>query len=353
MPNGEFTLGFIPTKKIREEDRQYDIDYRDQFDEVVREVQPYYYSIKDDDQETWHFRQKPLVERFFIEGRHERKLSLSGLINSHKGSEAGSENTSKRLRRARGAKGLSSYGGRMVRSSVFVLQRKYGRKRLGLMTMTLPSLSDDLLWLLIYDWSELVRQFLQELGREVERAGGVADWVGVTEIQPKRFQKTGMPVTHLHLCYVAHSGNFQWYVSASKIRSIWSRLILNRLNYYLPDLPLTEVNCQAAVNLQGCKKDPSSELAKYLSKGSCLEGLHKLGLQDLIPRSWWHCKKSLKDKVKSEIIELPSDIKLAIKNGIDLLRRGVLIYFYEVKRDDKVFGWSGKLTQDFLKNCTF
>jgi hypothetical protein len=67
------------------------------------------------------------------------------------------------------------------------------------------------------------------------------------------------------------------------------------------------------------------------------------GYSSLIPSSWWHCCVTLKNAIRSLVCEVPSDIKLAVKQGVDLVERGVAIYLLDVVIGDVKYGWVGKL----------
>jgi hypothetical protein len=284
--------------------------------------------------------------------REDRSLdiSLSRLINSHKVGGGDEQNR----RTPRGQSGLTSYGKNMVENACYRLEQKYSSSRLGFLTLTLPGLREDLLILLAHDWSEVVRQFFQELQRSLSKKNPqIADqFVGVTEIQPNRLAKTGIPALHLHILYVAHGGDFDWYVTADQLRAIWRRVLIARLRHYLPDEDI-EIDTRAAVNCQKLKKSAGAELSKYLSKGSCLSSVKESGYGDCIPSSWWHSSLRLKREVKSYVIETPLDLKLCAFRGIDLVDRGLAVYLWPVDRDGIIFGWTGKLNdtgQKFFRN---
>jgi hypothetical protein len=330
--NGEFSIGVVPPDRLREADREYELDYKNQFDVAMVPVRDY--------------RGFRVEEHSYLREERSVNIGLSRLINSHKPSTEDRPDS----RKPRGSKGLSSYGGKMIRNACYRLEAKYGPRRLGFATFTLPSLRADLLIILAMEWSELVRQLLQEIGREVARAvdGWTGDFIGATEIQPERLERTGLPCPHLHLVYVAHGGDFNWYVPASKLRAIWKRIIEARLRHYLPHEEI-EVDTSAAIDCQQLKTRPSAEMSKYLSKGSCVEEMKKRGLEDCIPRSWWHCSRSLKRAVKVMVCETSSELKIAVKRGIDLVERGLAVYVFPVERDGKQYGWAGKLTPNGIR----
>jgi hypothetical protein len=202
--------------------------------------------------------------------------------------------------------------------------------------------------MLASEWAELVRQFTQQLTRAIARKGKKALWVGCTEIQPRRLQKYQQVAPHLHLVYVAHSGDYRWYVSANEIRTIWKRILEARLKHWLPD-ENHSVDTRAAVDIQPVKKSAESYLAKYLTKGEgVIAAIKEIGWEDCIPSAWWHCCDRLKKAVRSGTREVPSDIKKAVRQGVNLVARGVMAYLFEIERDDRRFGWVGKLAPEWI-----
>lgn len=235
----------------------------------------------------------------------------------------------------------------MVQNGCYRLEKIYSRRRLAFGTVTLPSLPDDYLLLLIADWSELARQFLQQLDREIARQSprSRGHFVGVTEIQPERMEKTGIPCPHLHFVYPGHAGDWQWWVTADRIRSIWRSILVARLSRWLAPDQLPIVDVRAAVNCQRLKKSAAKEMGKYLSKGSCIKKVKDSGYSDFLPSAWWHCGRILSREVKRHIISAPLSILVAIRQGIDFVGRGLAEYWYPVERDNIVYGWTGKLTE--------
>ena len=329
--NGEFTLGKIPPKTKTQKEESYDQAWEGQHDYIER------YEYK-------YGKREKKVYRFLDPGDQERDpLGLSPLTNSHKLSAID--------RKPRGRKGITGKGKRMVRNGAWVLQKAHGKKQLGFCTVTLPSFPDrpDLLALMVDDWSELTRQLFQQVTRYIRKKGHQARWVGVTEIQPKRLKERGEPAPHLHFVYHAHNGDYQWFITANEIRQIWKQIIEARIRYYTE----TEysVNTKAAIDTQTVKKDAGAYLGKYMSKGGdVIAIMEEQGLESFIPSTWWHCCTELKRAINYLKQELPSDIKTAIVDGVDLVKRGMAVYLREIIRDEKKYGWVGKLKRSLKRD---
>jgi hypothetical protein len=235
----------------------------------------------------------------------------------------------------------------MVRNGCYELEKAYGVKRLAMWTFTIPYTDPVTLMLICNQWSNIQRKLLQELGREVQRNGGVFDWVAVSEIQEKRFEKRGEFCPHLHIVAVCRDNprKSEFYVTASKMREIWERIMKKEVK----DAGLDEEKeFSASVDCSPLRKTASGYMAKYMSKGSeVIEKGKEMGY--VVPRQWWGAKKSLKDKIKANKRKIPSDLKTAIVQlGTKLIDRGILEYLYpvEIEHDGELrcFGWVGKIT---------
>jgi hypothetical protein len=235
----------------------------------------------------------------------------------------------------------------MIRNTAEMMQVVYGRRRLGFLTLTLPSFADPFtLQLLAHDFAELMRAAVQEIMREIARAGGPKVYTGCIELQERRYENRGEIAPHLHLVYVAHPGNFAWYISADKIREIWARVIQNRLDYW--EVNGGDFDTKAAVDCQKVKESAAAYLSKYLSKGGkIVEDIKERGDADLLPTAWWTACTALRKAVKELTTELASDIKRAIVQGVDLVRSGFCQWLapIEIERDGvtRSYGWVGKI----------
>lgn len=270
-------------------------------------------------------------------------IGLSLVSNSHN-ETIDNQLTTPNPKKRKGLKGITSKGKRTIRNTAFLLQKTFGKKRLGFLTVTLPSFPDrpDIETILARDWPELVRQFNQGMTRAIERKGKSALWTGCSEIQEERLDKYGTVAPHLHLAFLAHNGNFDWYITADELRSIWKRIIEARIKHYLNEE--IEVNTKASIDVKSVKKDAGNYLGKYMSKGGdIVKKMIDKGFADLVPTAWWHCCLKLKRILKGMMRELPSDLKIAIKQGVKLVERGICVYLFDVETADRHYGWVGKL----------
>lgn len=183
-------------------------------------------------------------------------LGLSLDSNSHTPKDHGAAK--------RGAKGLTPHGKRVLRNSVWKLQKTYGRSRLSFVTLTLPSVDFEESWYVSSNWAEICRVFYQKLSRRLESYGLPGHYVGCTEMQVERCDREQHPALHLHfVCVGRKSTRSAWAISPSEFREMWSSV----LSIYLPG----ERDYGATENVQMVKKDAGAYLSKYCSKGIALD----------------------------------------------------------------------------------
>jgi hypothetical protein len=156
-PNGEFTLGIVPPKHVSEKERQFNIEFMEQYIELEMWMADYR-GARIESKLFFRNDDSDLLTRKLSES----SLGLSLLANSHN-SEFQNISTASNESKRRGHKGITSYGKRMIRNAAWLIQKKVGIKQLGFLTVTLPSFDsrEDIMCVLISEWSEMVRQFLQ------------------------------------------------------------------------------------------------------------------------------------------------------------------------------------------------
>jgi hypothetical protein len=248
------------------------------------------------------------VEKFL-----EYRRGLPGAIapggDSHEGvvqeeregrSPIGSSLVANSHRCRRGQSGISKYGGKLVRNAAYALQQSVARERLTFATLTLPNVSVEESYEITEDWSEVCRVFTQRLRRALRRNRLPGEIVGVTEVQEKRMALTGIFGLHLHLVFVGRRKNHGWAITPKEIKEMWksalSRHLVNPLDFY---------DWRACENLQPVRKDASSYLGKYLSKGlkSC-QRIKAIAPGVHLPTSWYVCTVSLRKEVKKKTLRV-------------------------------------------------
>ena len=284
--DGRLSIGYSAASKIRKEDEEHEIAYEKQFNSYKRTKKKYGKTIRE--------------EVKFFDG----EVDLDRFIKSPELSQE---------KKAYGKNGITGYGKRVVRNSSLLLQDKIARHRLGFFTATMPNLGEKNLRLVISSWGEIVRKFFQELRREYGRQGCDFPYISVTEIQEKRFSKTGLPYPHLHwvsICKKPRSRGFV--ISANRIRQIWKRAICNSLRGSVPAESLDRISFNASVDAQVVKKSACAYLGKYISKGcAVVKSMQEKGF-DEFPRQWWSCSKDVKKMFKDSVVRIHADMAFEI-----------------------------------------
>lgn len=220
-------------------------------------------------------------------------IGLSKVANSHKKSQDFTE------RLQRGTSGITSYGQRMVTNAAYLLQKIHGGARLSFLTCTLPG-TPELTIRIAEEWAEITRIFYQSLKRHLVKNGLGPEVVGVTEIQPERFRKTGGMPLHLHVVFQGAVSDYQWRFRPAHLTRLWKRAVTARV----PDCG--EFSFASACNVQSVKNNAAGYLGKYMSKGTddiCAILDDDPELIDVIPRSWYHLSSEARDMVKMNMVE--------------------------------------------------
>lgn len=278
-------------------------------------------------------------------------MGLSDAINCHKGGRKKGQKC-----RKRGSKGITTYGRRLVTEACYLLEDKYGKHCLSFLTATLPAFANLAdLQLICANWSDLVRKFVQELKRILERRGFPSAMVWVTEIQEDRYRDSGVVAPHLHLTMVGKKHRYakQWAISKGEVRSLWERLLGNLLG--------RPVTCQAATRVERPRKSLKAEMGKYMSKGGkVIKEIIEAGKGDDLPSSYTGCSNNLRKAFKKSIVKIRGyegdrflDRQEEFKQAGLLFYKPIIIYAQNLGRDITVgfVGWikEKQIINDFLK----
>lgn len=223
----------------------------------------------------------------------------------------------------RGFGGITRRAKRKVRSAATLLEKKHGRGYLSFATVTLPALPDHELFLVCQQWHYIARRFKEEIQREMERAGlSSSEYLGVTEIQEKRYAKWGQVCLHIHALFLGRSKGSWWCISPEKLRAIWERIlssakVLNRC-----------VECPTGTRIEVLRKPADKEMAKYLSKGTnIISRLISDGKAEFIPSSWYQMARELGREVESQIVRLTSHQVDVLFDNLYLLKSARILDF--------------------------
>lgn len=248
----------------------------------------------------------------------------------------------------KGLNGLTSLGKLQIVNAALRLQKEIGKPRLGLLTLTLPSLPITLLEKLkAVDYKALEKSIYAWLTRKLERAG-LKDlgFCGVVEIQGKRFKETGFPYPHWHfICpikkFVGRGGTthnpwlFDLKSMSSEFETIvthWATKLATAYNLYsfawMQSFRDTTKTFKCSVDLHPCRKDAARYISKYATKGSEIASMQSKCLTHLVPLKWWYVTRALKKRVLSKIIKVVGDVAAHIFLDLRDLLRSKFVYWY-------------------------
>lgn len=229
-------------------------------------------------------------------------LGLSLSVKSHKPPQAAQT-------RERSGKPQTTYSKRMVRNCVARLESLHGKANLAFATYTLPSLDELQMTLLRENWSEVCRQLIQALGRDLERAGIKPELVYVNEIQEERYKETGVIAPHIHVVFQSRRNRYAEYaISKERNTEIWNRVISNVLGQ--------RIEAPSGASIEQVKKSAERYMSKYMSKGSeVAQQLDSDGMKSQLPKVWWGASHTLRRWVKDHIKLFADSSKEYIKNN--------------------------------------
>lgn len=259
-------------------------------------------------------------------------LGLSTLPNSHKPQPS-----------SRGTGGITSHQRRLVRFGADHLEHRYGKSRLSFITCTLPpafvELGRDC-------WAEAVRQFVQEVRRQLERHALPSLVVGVTEVQENRMDKSGGCPLHLHLVVVGRNRKSAWVLTPEWIRDKWMNAIANATgNNSVNDFG-------TSTRIERIHKSASGYIGKYMSKGCAVtKKVIEQGMQHLLPACWCVCSNVLRNLYQRSIRTVSG---VHVQDVFDFVLSACQECFsftkwVEIPRSDGIsmkVGWYGRLRRD-------
>lgn len=255
-----------------------------------------------------NFGESPSLEgdRLSFWSPHEGKDGLppedpegAALLGSSKVANSQDEAKTRDIRAAqRGAKGITIYGARMVRNACYLLQQKYGKKRLSFLTTTLPGSPEQTVEAAA-NWGEITRRFMQALREKLRREGLPGYIVSVTEVQMKRFLATGGMPLHLHLVFVGRPlDNAPWVFTKSWVNECWKTAVTG----VTPSLK--SLDFAPSTRIERIEKDAAGYLGKYMSKGAAAVDEvidQNPDLYEFLPRAWYNLTNEMRHTVLENV----------------------------------------------------
>lgn len=201
----------------------------------------------------------------------------------------------------KGLKGITSYGARNVRNAAYLIEQDGGGLRTVFATCTVPSLPYEEMEVIHQRWHKVVEIYRLYLGRVLRDNNLSGESVTVSEIQEKRYQKSGLPILHIHTVFVGMRSDGKWAVTRECHDDIWRRA-LNVAGGL--DLKAVPVSCQ----LKPVRKSAEGYISKYMSKGSkVVQAMVDAGFRGWMPKQWWNMSRSMRTRIDSETMR-PNDI---------------------------------------------
>lgn len=244
-------------------------------------------------------------------------LGLSTCVISHKSLEQVSEVKPERRRKCQ--KGMTGAEKRLLRSMLYLMEKKVPKKQMSFLTLTLPSLSKYELVEMSNVWAEVIRRFIQELKRLLQRRDMPDVIAGCTEIQEKRWKYRGEVAPHAHLIFQGRLHG-AWAIRPEEIRQIWQRILSDMLG--------REVDCSYATRIERIKKNPVAYMSKYMSKGGKILKEITDTYGDILPTSWLIGTQNLRSAVRDEIIMPPPEFTDYLVTNLAALKREGLISWF-------------------------
>lgn len=301
-PDKSFSLGALPSSKKSAQDKRYDHAYE---------------------------QQEPRDENAYLDYL-DNKVTLDGQICSLRESPllVKSPKSSQKKRGSYGSHGITNFGKRVCKNSAILLQKRHDRGCLGFGTATLPCISAPLCRYIIANIADISRRFYQRIRREYAKRGAEFDYIGVVEIQEKRFGDTNLPVPHLHFVFVAKPNIRSGYTLHTKdFYTAWN----NSVNEVIGKgrfAPIMGVDGHVgSVKVEPIRKSAASYLGKYISKGcTVVKAMKEKGFTEF-PKQWWTASMQCKKMFKDSLVHLRSDECEAIFYGLEhLLEEGLLTW---------------------------
>ena len=196
-----------------------------------------------------------------------------------------------------GRNGITRPGARTVRQAAYLMQKKWGKGRLTFATVTVPDLPEEKMGVVHEKWNEIVERYRLLVRRQLEKDGLPAYVLSVSEVQEKRYEKTGWPVLHLHSIWVGRMPYGGWSISTKMHDSIWRKAMSVAI-------PTVGVSFKSAANLKVVESSASGYLGKYMSKGTAVvRSMIEDGFEGWLPRQWWNASRKLTRWVKRETVQ--------------------------------------------------
>jgi hypothetical protein len=194
-------------------------------------------------------------------------------------------------RRRYGAHGITRYGARIVRNAAHLIEREGGRARTVFATATAPNLPIEQMARLHERWHKAVELYRLGLRRMLQAEGLSGESVTVSEIQEKRYERTGIPVLHIHTVFINKDARGRWVITPEDHDRLW-------LNAVTATIGIDHLDVSASCSLERVKHSTEGYIGKYMSKGAkVVESMVQAGFDGWLPKQWWNCSRALRARI--------------------------------------------------------
>jgi len=196
----------------------------------------------------------------------------------------------------KGLNGITRRGKHLVKSGGKYLEEGGRPKTVVFATCTLPGDAKATLEAAA-EWPAIVNRFRIAMGRELAKHGLPPHFLGVTEIQEKRFLREGGMPLHLHFVFLGRQHQYQpWAISCDRMRLLWARAVSGGE----VSKQLNPESWRSSVDMQMVKHSVAGYLGKYMSKGvGAIQTVTKEHpeLVAFLPKHWYFCTEGLRRAV--------------------------------------------------------
>jgi len=269
-------------------------------------------------------------------------LGLSSVANL----STPSETCTKRIKTARGGKGISSFARQRVKDAATILEKKYGREQLSFITHTIP---DHAIEYVHSNWEKILANLRRRYVRALQSSGLSEEMVMVSEYQESRFRETGKAVLHLHIVLVGRKKYGHWRRDCEYYKEHWRECCEEYSNQ-----SEESEKWNAATRVESIRKSCANYLGKYMSKGvRAISDILAVNPGAFIPSSWHILTQRLRTAVKSAIRHYEGKTASQIfewleESATELLKFNRYIKIPTIDGKGLIVGWFGELRDSSL-----
>ena len=285
-----------------------------------------------------------LFDAYEAHGQVAEAMEVASLIEGWE--PPSSQNSSKSNRAPRGTGGLTAYGRRMIASGCHLIQERGKKSTKAFVTVTMPPLTTRQHNTFCRELSEITRQLLQAIRRELVKAGIPPHICYVIENQGKRAEAEGRFCPHWHFVFQNRHDFRPWVITLSKMEGIVERVFKAVLG--------ESVDCSRGIEMARIKSSVKAYLSNYMKKGS----QRPPDNPDHCPSSWWGMSTELKREINGRTVVISqAGCETLMHDAANLKELGILSYYHyvevEINGQKRVVGCASKFKNERAKEIFF